>query len=246
MSKPATPSSSVPAGDDSNLVAPSAPDLDEKLHAFWQKNRGAVIGFIVLVVIVLIAKGGWEIWQAEKQKELQKEYAAASTPEQLRRFADSHADQVLGGLAQLRIGDEAYAAGKSTDAAAAYEKALGPLKGTVLADRAELGRAMALIQAGKTDEGAKQLQQLVDDAKRLKAVRAEAAYHLASLAASKHAADDVKKYSDQLITIDPASPWTQRAMMLRASEGATGVGASQPAAADAEAAPQIKLNVPGQ
>jgi hypothetical protein len=53
-------------------------------------------------------------------------------------------------------------------------------------------------------------------------MRRHAAYGLVSafvrgLAAEAGRADDVKKYSDQVAQIDPASPWTQRAMTLRSS-----------------------------
>jgi len=40
---------------------------------------------------------------------------------------------------------------------------------------------------------------------------------LASQAAAAGQAADVEKYSNQLMQIDGASPWAQRAMMLRAT-----------------------------
>lgn len=240
MTTPANPASPSPAGDP-QLVNPTVLSFEEKLHAFWQRNRGLIFGLIAVVVVVLIAKGAWEIWRAQQEKTLQSDYAAATTPEKLRAFANAHSSHTLGAIAQLRLADDAYAAGKSAEAIGAYEKAIPALKGTLLGARAQLGLAMAKIQAGQAAEGQTALQQLADDAQQLKGIRAEAMYHLATLAAERGAADDVKKFSDQLISVDPTSPWTQRAMMLRA----TTPTASTPAPAADDASPQVKLNLPG-
>jgi hypothetical protein len=100
---------------------------------------------------------------------------------------------------------------------------------------------MAKIAAGKTAEGETALKSLAGDAAQLKGIRAEASYHLASLAAEAGRADDVKKYSEQVAQIDPSSPWTQRAMTLRASLPATPAAASPQAEAPAAGGVQIKL-----
>lgn len=242
MTSSATPASPSPEGTDPQLVTPAALSFEEQLHAFWTRNRSAIIGVIVLVLIALIAKGGWEIWQAQQETKIEKAYAAANTSDKLRSFASAHRGHTLAGIAQLRLADEAYTAGKSAEAIGAYEKAAAVLKDTLPGARAQLGIAMAKLQAGQTAEGQSALQQLANDTKQLKGIRAEALYHLATLAAAQGSSDDVKKYSDQLITVDPASPWTQRAMMLRASQPAK-PAASAPAATDA--APQVKLNLPG-
>ncbi len=67
----------------------------------------------------------------------------------------------------------------------------------------------------------RKLKQLSGDAGQLKAIRTEAAYHLVSLAADAGKADEVKNYLEQLMQIDPASPWTQRAAALRLGLPAT-------------------------
>lgn len=240
MTKLAKPSGTSPAGADPQLVTPAAPSSEEKLHLFWQRNRGTLLGVVVLVAFVLVGKGAWEIWRVKQEQSLQQAYAAATTPEQLRAFASAHNGHLLAGVAQLRLADDAYAAGKSADALAGYEKAAPQLKGTLLGARAELGAAMAKLQAGRTADGTAALQQLANDPKQLKGIRAEAIYHLATLAAAAGAGDDVKKYSDQLITLDPASPWAQRAMMLRATQ------ASSAPTAQETSTPAVKLNVPGK
>ena len=63
------------------------------------------------------------------------------------------------------------------------------------------------------------------------APRAEAAFHLASLAVEAKDANEAQRLVDQLMQIDVSSPWTQQAMMLRASLPATPAPAAAPAAA---------------
>ena len=103
------------------------------------------------------------------------------------------------------------------DALAGYDKVVAILKTGPLVARAQLGRALAKVQAGKGTEAITDLRQLVSAAAQPKGARAEAAYHLTSLAAEAANAADVQKYSDQLMQLDPSGPWTQRALMLRAS-----------------------------
>ena len=97
-------------------------------------------------------------------------------------FSAAHAQHSLGGIAQLRLADEAYTAGKFTEAITGYDAAFSVLKGSPLAARVQLGRSLAKIQSGKVAEGSTELKQLLDDANQLRAIRAEAGYHLASLA----------------------------------------------------------------
>ena len=81
------------------------------------------------------------------------------------------------------------------------------------------------------------LKAFAADAKETKAFRAEAYYHLASVAASKNNAADLKAYSDQLMQLDPASPWTQRILALRST--------LPDAAADAPAPASPTITLPG-
>ena len=252
MTTPATPASPKPAGDDRNLVAvdaTTATSFEDRLHLFWKNNGNAVLTLCGLVLVGIAAKGGWDYLAAQKELGIEKDYAAATTPEQLKAFAASHTDHSLAGLALVRVADEAYADGKNADAVTAYDKALPALKGTPLAARARLGRALSKVGAGKATEGAAELKQLADDAAQNKGVRAEATYHLASLAADSGNAADVQKLSEQLMKIDIQSPWTQRAMGLRASMPAAPVPAA-PASADekkpADASPGIQIKLPGK
>jgi hypothetical protein len=81
-----------------------------------------------------------------------------------------------------------------------------------------LGAAISKIQAGRTADGEAQLGQIANDFSLLKAVRAEAAYDLASAAADKGRAEDAKKFAAQVQQIDPDGPWAKRAFDLTANQ----------------------------
>lgn len=256
MSKSATPSTPSPAGDDRNLVAVEATPavtFEDKLQVFWKKNRNLVVGLCIAVALVILGRGAWQIFARQKELEIEKAYAAATTPEQLKAFSAAHRGHPLGGIAQLRIADEAYGAGKSADAIAAYDQAIEALKSGPLASRARLGRAVAKAQAGKAAEANTELKQIADDANQFKAIRAEATYHLTSLAVDAGNAAEAQKHVDQLNQIDPMGAWAQRAIMLRATLPATPApvppaapGAGAPAADTKQNEPSVKLNVPKQ
>ncbi len=249
MTAPATPSQPSPAGDDRNLVPVGAtyiaPSFEDKLHVFWLKNGKIVIAICVLVVAGIAGQGIWDYFAANKEAGVKESYAAASSAEKLKTFVAANPGHTLAAVAQLRMADEAYAAGKFGEAATGYEAAHAALKTGPFAMRAQLGLAMAKISAGKTAEGETALKTFANDATQVKGVRAEAAYHLASLAADANRADDVKKYAELVAQIDPASPWSQRAMMLRASLPVAPEAAKARADAPAPAG-VIQLKLPGK
>lgn len=237
MSNPATPSAPTPAGDPRNLgrpdEAPVVPSFEERLRLFWQRNSKLVTGVLAAVLLAIVAKGAWEYLQAERDKETGRAFAAATTPAQLKAFVAAHDGHPLAGAAQLRMADEAYTDRKFTDAVALYEQAIPALPNVALASRARLGLAMSKLQGGRVAEGEAALKTFAADEKEMKAFRAEAMYHLATHGLASGKAEDVKAYADQLMQLDPTSPWTQRAMMLRASAPVPAVAA--PAASDGPA-----------
>jgi hypothetical protein len=242
MSSPATPAKPTPAGDDRNLVAvdaSTAVSFEDKLRLSWEKNSKAIIGLCVAIVVVIVGKGGWDYLERQKELEVGQAYAAASTPEQLKAFAAAHPSHALAGITHLRLADDAYKAAKIADAATGYEKALAVLKDGPLAARAKMGLALSHLQSGKAADAAKELTQLAGDEKQFKAVRAEATYHLTSLAVDAGKADEAQKMVEQLMKIDVSSPWTQRAMALRATLPAA--PATEAKKDEAAGAAQVKL-----
>jgi hypothetical protein len=209
MSSPALPSDSQPAAAAGPVANP-----DEVLLGFWEKNREILITACVLILAAIVGRGGWEYFSSQRELGVERDYAEASTPEQLRAFAEAHPNHSLAGAAELRVADGAYQAGQNADALAAYDRAGALLKTGVLAARARLGAAIVKIQTGQATEGIAALQQLANDPKQFSNIRTEAMYHLASLAAEAGRADETRQLSTQLLQIDPSSPWTQRAFTL--------------------------------
>ncbi len=229
---PTNASTPSPAGDDRNLVPVDetyiAPSLEDRLAIFWAKNSKTVIAVFVIVVLAVLAKGGYDIFNAQREKAVAADYAAAVTDAQLKTFIADHAAHPLAGIAELRLADDAYAAGKYADAQSGYAQAAAILGNTTFGQRARLGAATSLILAGKTADGEAALKPLVADLAVAKGIRAEAAYQLASLAVDAGRTDEATKLIAQLASIDPAGQWAQRAMLLQsripvpASTAATG------------------------
>jgi len=223
---PTTPQStpSPSAGDDRNLVTVDdsylAPTFEDRLRLFWAKNSRSVLAAIALVLAVILGKGAYEIVQAQREKAVAAEYAgakAATGDDRLKAFVAAHGDHVLGGLAQLTLADNAYSAGNYAEARTAYVKASGILKNDAFGQRARLGAAISAVQAGAAAEGEAALKQITADLGLGKALRAEAAYHLASLAAAAGNAAEAIRLIEQTTTIDANGQWADRASMLRST-----------------------------
>jgi hypothetical protein len=219
MPTPAS-SSPTPAGDNRNVAPADSTtaglSFEERAQLFWEKNKTLVFVVLLVFLVAVAANGGWEYFSAQKEREIGRAYAAATTPAALKAFVAAHPNHSLAAVAQVQIADDAYAAARYPEAITAYEQAAAALKTGPIASRARLGAAMAKLLGGRAAEGETALKAIANDANEIKAFRAEAAAHLASHAAANGNAADVKTYSDLLMQIDPASPWTQRTLQLRA------------------------------
>jgi tetratricopeptide (TPR) repeat protein len=212
-----TPNDPQTAGSPPAPEVPPGPNFEEKLRLFWEKNSKLVWLAVATVVGVILARGGLEYFRAHKEKEIAASYAAASTSEKLKNFAAQHPDHPLGAAAQLRLADEAYMAGKFTDAAASYQKAAEVFKSGPFGGRAQLGAAISKVQAGQAAEGEAALKKIADDARQPAIVRAEAAYQLGTVARDAGRNEEAAKRFDQVPALSPASSWAQRASMQRAT-----------------------------
>src|SRR3954467_6408644 len=89
MPMAATPTNK-PTGDDRNLVPVdekyAALTFEDRLNQFWVRNRMVVLGFCALVLVGILAKGGWDKLQAQKELGVGKEFATATTSDQLKAF----------------------------------------------------------------------------------------------------------------------------------------------------------------
>ncbi len=238
-----TPSPSPSSGDDRNLITVDenylAPTFEDRLRLFWEKNSRAVLAGIALVLVVILAKGGYEIFSAQREKSVAADYAVATTDEQLKAFVAGHSDHVLGGLAQLRLADNSYSAGNYADARAAYEKAAGILKTNTFGQRARLGAAVSAVQSGAVADGENALKQLSSDLNLSTLVRAEATYNLALLAAGAGNAAEAIRLIEQTTAIDSDGPWADRATLLRTTLPAVEATVVPAGAPSTEVAPSV-------
>jgi tetratricopeptide (TPR) repeat protein len=196
---------------------PIAPNFEETLRKFWEKNSKAIYFACATAFVVIIAKGGLEYFRAQKEKDIAAAYAAATTSDRLKSFASQYPGHLLGAAATLRLADEAYSAGKYADAAANYQKAAAIFKPGPFSARAILGAAISKTLAGQTADGEAQLKKLSEDSAQPAVLRAEAAYHLGTIALEASRNDDAGKYFDLVNTLDTMGTWNSRAMMHRAS-----------------------------
>lgn len=203
---------------DTQAASVPAPDFAAQMHSFWEKNRSFVLMLAVVVLLAIVGREGWDYFNAQREQSIRGEYArAADSPDKLGAFAAEFPGHELAGVALLRLADSQYTAGDFKSAATSYQRAAGSLTEAAVKSRARLGAAMSQLAGGDLAGGEALLKPLADDAAADKVIRAEACYHLATLANEAGRAEDVRKLTDEITKIDPISVWAQRAFALRAS-----------------------------
>jgi tetratricopeptide (TPR) repeat protein len=224
----------------------AGPSFEDQLRAFWEAQRSRIVTVVVVVTLVILGKGAWEMYQAQREAAIAADFAKAKTSEQLQRFAAEHPGDALAGVAHLRLADEAYAAGKFAEAAASYGKAVAVLKEGPLSSRARVGEGIAQVLGGNRAAGTATLKALADDLTAPVPVRAEASYHLAALAAEAGDAAGLQGHLEQLTRVAPQSFWTQRAALLRPVSTAVATPAAAPGSASPSAPPAVTFPTKGK
>jgi len=209
-----TPPSAEKPSQDKSAVA-IEPGFEIALHAFWEKNRSLIMAVCVAVLLAIIGREGWQYYAAQHEQGVREDYAkVADRPEQLAAFASANPDHALAGVAYLRLADSKYAAGDFRAAADHYQKAAASLKNAALLGRAKVGAAMSLFYSGDKAAGEAALKAIGPDATLPKSARAEADYHLATLALEAGNAAEVSRLVAETAKIDAGSVWSQRATAL--------------------------------
>jgi len=200
-------------------AAPAAdPGLELTLHNFWTKNRGFIFALCGVILLGIIGREGWQYFSAAREKSIQQDYAqVADKPDRLAAFAESNSGHPLAGIAYLQIADRKFEAAEYKEASANYTKAAGSLKNEALLGRAKLGAAVSLLNSGDLAGGESALKAVSSDQTLSKSTRAEAAYHLASLASDAGRTEEVRKFVDEVTKNDLGGAWAQRATMLLAN-----------------------------
>jgi hypothetical protein len=193
------------------------PHFGDRLRLAWERYGNAIYLFCGLVAAAILAKGVIDYLAAQKEFAIQKAFEACTTPESYLAFAAEHPGHPLSALVDLRSADQSYSEGKFADAAAGYERALAIMPAGPFQARARLGLAISRAQAGGGADAETGLRQIVNDGTELKAVRCEAGYHLAVLAAAAGRVAEVQKLAEQLMQIDSSSPFAERTFQLRSA-----------------------------
>ena len=212
---------STPTGDDRNLVAntesAAAPELEEVVRQFWEKNRSLLMGLVVAILLAILGRNGLDAYQAGQVESARKEFAAADSDDQLKAFAADRAGTALAGVALLEVADKAFTEGNFDAALNGYDAAAAELADSVFADRVQLGRAMSQLLGGDEAAGQSALRDLANDTDVAAAVRSEAIYHLAALALSEKNVDELDALGAQIDAVNPGSGWDQRIFLMRST-----------------------------
>jgi TolA-binding protein len=194
---------------------PATASSEESLRQAWGRYGSLVYIFLVVVAVGILAKGGWDYLNAQKELGIKKDFAECTTPDSYRTFIGNHPGHVLTGVAELIIANDAYSGGKFTDAVSGYTSAIADLPAGIAQSNAKMGLAMALAQSGKGSEAETSLRLLLNDPSQLKTTRCEAGYHIAELALADGRGSEVQKLAEQEMQIDPSSPFAERTFALR-------------------------------
>lgn len=207
-----------------------------RVQEFWAKNRATILLLVVALFAVLLGREGWQMFQESRERGIQEDYAkVADRVDQLAKFAADHSGHPLAGVALLRVADDAYAKNDFKTAIGNYQKAAETLAQPALKSRARLGAAMSQLGAGDKAAAEATLQALAADSKTVATVRAEATYHLATLAHEAGKVEEALKHLEGIAKLDGSGLWVQRGFMLRAQ-----IEAAKPAA-PANPAPAVQF-----
>ncbi len=222
------------ASASADVPASMAPDLEESVRYFWEKNRTSLIGIAVVVLLAILGRHGWDMIKEGQAASAREAYAAADTDAARQTFAGENKGSTLAGAALLEVADNAFKDARYSEAIQGYDAAAAELEGTIFDGRIRLGRAMAQLLSGDVAGGESALRALANDTTAPSAVRSEAAFHLASRAGDAGDIETVNQLATQITAIDPTSNWSQRVTMLQASletpaeEGETATGITVP------------------
>lgn len=204
--------------------APAGPDFATDVQKFWEKNRTMVLMLCVVVLLVIIGFQGVRYFNEMRDQNAKEAYAKVATgsPERLAAFAAEYPNHPLAGVAQLQMADAKYSAGDFSAALAGYQKAQTALTNATLKARARLGGAVSRLANGDQAGAEADLKALGADASTDKNIRAEATFHLATIANEAGRSDEFRQLLGEVEKLDGMGAWAQRAMQLRAVNMAPG------------------------
>ncbi len=201
-------------GDDRNLVLVDDDfqdaDFEDKVWLFWKRHGKKTIATAVVVFFAILGAIIYTQGKKIHEANLQEEYAAATTPEARRAFAEAHRSDPMSGTAFYGLANELLKDGKFEEAAKDYAAAaevFGALSDDafVLArDNAKIGEAISLSKAGKAAEAKELFKALAGTLKTESVVRGQAMYNLAVLALAEDDIAGARAWLDEMDRSLPA------------------------------------------
>ncbi len=190
-------------------------DLDDQLVVFWNryKNQVVLLLLVALATIVGVQVAKW--WNEKSMRDRSAAYSFATTEAEKEAFADKNAKRNIGGTAYLELADMAYSDGEFSKAADLYEKAFQALDLILLKQRANLGLALANLQAGNTEDAVDSLQAAANNGDYLDVAKAEALYHLSVIEWEKANFPAMLNYHDQIDDLVNPGLWQSKAQSLQ-------------------------------
>ena len=194
------------------------PGFEVALLAIWERQRNTIFLVLAAMLLAILAWQGWQYVAFRHEQTVREEFAkTGSRADRLAAFAEANPGHILAGVAYLQLADQNFSAADYKQAAATYQKAAVVLKSDALLGRARLGAAISLLNSGDQAAGEAALKAVGADESLGKGVRAEATYHLASIACQAGRNDELAKLVAEVAKIDAAGSWSRRATMLLAN-----------------------------
>ncbi|HEY4989954.1 MAG TPA: tetratricopeptide repeat protein [Opitutaceae bacterium] len=192
-----------------------SPSPEERLLRAWKTYGSLIYVACGVIAIGILARYGWIYLNEQKELGIQKEFSEATTPDALSNFAARHPGHPLSGVAEATVADDAFGAGKYSDAVRSYSAAVADLPAGPVQSHAKLGLAASLQMSGKLAEAESAMRQILNDSSQLKAIRCEAGFHLAGILVAAGRGAEVQKLAEQLMQIDASSPFAARTLSIR-------------------------------
>lgn len=193
-----------------------AAEFEFLVRSFWEKNRNFVYGVIVVALLAVVGREGWQYYSAQRERSVQAEFAlAGDRADKLTAFAAAHGGHRLSGVALLRLADKKFEAADFKGAAELYGKAAAALPAGLTRSRAKLGEIMCRLAGGDKSGAESALKAFVAEAAHPATIRAEAAYHLAEVQADLGKKDEALKSIEEISKIELTTEWARRGLALR-------------------------------
>lgn len=193
------------------------PAFEDKVLAFWKKNRRHLVLIFIFAVLVALGFQGLSYYRAYKVVQLQEEYRDAKEKGESLAFAKSNPREPLSGVVFLAEADRLYGLGEYKEAIEYYSLVKQSLDKTDLAGRERLGLALCHLLIGDKAKGYEVLDALKQDSKALGVVRSEAAYQLALLDLKDGNITKAKEHLNFIPTLSNTGIWGQKAIILKDS-----------------------------